>query len=218
MRTVDIKGKPYVEVNERIKHFRKEERYDAWSITTEVVSHDGGAILFKASVLDSGNNVMATGHAREKDGDGYINKTSYVENCETSAIGRALGCLGIGIDTSIASADEVATAVNNQQKSTPPAKPKPKASKTLFWDALQAKAQKDGVKPSDLTKPIIRKIIADIGEAEGLAMSEEALDLIVSDSNNSAYPLITRQIENYDVKRAIGDFKQLALKDGASNA
>jgi len=48
----------------------------------------------------------------------YINKTSHIENCETSAVGRALGFLGIGIDTSIASADEVINAVNNQPEKT----------------------------------------------------------------------------------------------------
>ena len=44
-----------------------------------------------------------------------INKTSYVENCETSAVGRALAILGIGIDTSIASANEVEDAIAQQQ-------------------------------------------------------------------------------------------------------
>ena len=57
-------------------------------------------------------------------GSSNINKTSYVENCETSAIGRALAMLGIGIDTSIASANEVADAIAKQDsKEKPPAKP-----------------------------------------------------------------------------------------------
>ena len=53
-------------------------------------------------------------HAYEKEGSTFINKTSYIENCETSAVGRALGFLGIGIDGSVASADEVKTAILNQ--------------------------------------------------------------------------------------------------------
>ena len=57
---------------------------------------------------------MAVAHAQEYRDSSYINKTSFVENGFTSALGRALGYLGIGIDTSIASADEVQTAVNNQ--------------------------------------------------------------------------------------------------------
>ena len=57
--------------------------------------------------------------AYEKEGSTFINKTSYIENCETSAWGRALGNLGIGIDTSIASAEEVQNAVLNQGKKKP---------------------------------------------------------------------------------------------------
>ena len=63
----------------------------------------------------SNGNVLATGHASEKDGSSFINKTSALENAETSAVGRALGILGIGIDTSIASAEEVGNAVQNQK-------------------------------------------------------------------------------------------------------
>ena len=56
----------------------------------------------------------ASGHAEERRGSSFINKTSYVENCETSAWGRALGNFGIGLDTSVASYDEVANAIKNQ--------------------------------------------------------------------------------------------------------
>ena len=57
--------------------------------------------------------------AEEKETSSYINKTSYIENCETSAVGRALGFIGLGSENSIASLEEVANAINNQQ-----AKPK----------------------------------------------------------------------------------------------
>ena len=60
--------------------------------------------------------LIGSGTAEEEKGSTYINKTSYVENCETSAWGRALGCIGIGLDTSVASAEEVINAVNNQDK------------------------------------------------------------------------------------------------------
>ena len=58
---------------------------------------------------------MATGLAQEKENSSFINKTSFVENCETSAWGRALGNLGIGIDTAVASAEEVKNAILNQE-------------------------------------------------------------------------------------------------------
>jgi archaellum component FlaF (FlaF/FlaG flagellin family) len=113
MKTIKIKGKEYVQVNERIKVFRT--KYENGSIQTEILEHNGRAIIIKATVIVNGN-VVATGIAREKDGDGNVNMTSYVENCETSAIGRALGCFGIGIDASVASYEEVANAQLQQEQ------------------------------------------------------------------------------------------------------
>jgi len=112
MKTVDIKGKSYVMVNERLMFFR--ENYPDHCLTSEIISMENGEITMKASVVDSGNRVVATGHAAEKETNGFINKFSFVENCETSAWGRALANFGIGIDTSVASFDEVANAIKNQ--------------------------------------------------------------------------------------------------------
>ena len=112
MKTVDIKGKPYVEVNERIKFFR--ENYQGWALISELVSDIDGKAIIKASILDPEQVVKATGYAYEQEGNSFINKTSYIENCETSAWGRALGNFGIGIDTAVASSDEVQNAINNQ--------------------------------------------------------------------------------------------------------
>lgn len=114
MKTVDIKGKAYVEVNERIKYFR--ENYKGWSLESDLLSLDNGVCVVKATIRDENGVVKANGLAYEKENSTFINKTSYIENCETSAWGRALGNLGIGIDTSIASAEEVINAVNNQPK------------------------------------------------------------------------------------------------------
>ena len=104
LKTTKIKGKDYVEVNQRIKYFR--ENYPDGTIMTEMVSNENGVAIFKASIIVDGN-LRATGFAYEKEGSTFINKTSYIENCETSAVGRALGLFGIGIDGSVASAEEV---------------------------------------------------------------------------------------------------------------
>jgi len=112
MKTTDIKGKPYIEVNERLKHFRA--NYPDHALLSEIVSHEGGVIVIKAVVFDSTERAVAVGHAYEKEGSTFINKTSYVENCETSAWGRALANFGIGIDTAVASAEEVQNAQANQ--------------------------------------------------------------------------------------------------------
>ena len=111
LKTVNIKGKEYVEVNERLKAFR--EMYPTGSIMTEIVSHQDGVVVMKAVIVIDGQ-IRATGHAYEKEGSTFINKTSYIENCETSCWGRALACLGLGLDTSVASVEEVANAIKQQ--------------------------------------------------------------------------------------------------------
>ena len=111
LKTVNIKGKEYVEVNERLKAFR--EMYPTGSIMTEIVSHPDGVVVMKAVIVIDGQ-IRATGHAYEKEGSTFINKTSYIENCETSCWGRALACLGLGLDTSVASVEEVANAIKQQ--------------------------------------------------------------------------------------------------------
>ena len=112
IQTTDIKGKEYAEVNQRIKAFRM--LYPAGSITTEMLDNENGVCVFKATICDENGCVLATGTAYEKENSTFINKTSYIENCETSAVGRALGIAGFGIDTSVASAEEVQNAMANQ--------------------------------------------------------------------------------------------------------
>lgn len=141
LKTVDIKGKAYVEVNERIRYFR--ERFPKGRILTEIVSIENGVCIFKAEVYNE-NDLVAVGHAYEKEGSTFINKTSYIENCETSAIGRALGVLGIGIDASVASALEVANAIENQNIQTQ-YKTQSKSTdeeKKKYWSEFSAECKK----------------------------------------------------------------------------
>jgi hypothetical protein len=112
MEKIQIQGKDYIQVNERIKEFRS--LHPLWTIDSFLIKIDDVACIIQTHIKDESGRVIATGMAREKDGDGFINKTSFVENCETSAVGRALGMLGIGIDTSVASYEEVANAQLNQ--------------------------------------------------------------------------------------------------------
>ena len=128
--TTDIKGKDYAEVNQRIKAFRMV--YPTGTITTDLVSNDGGVCVIKATVgyydhIDESDIfiTLGTGTAYEKENSSFINKTSYIENCETSAVGRALGMAGFGIDTSVASYEEVQNAIANQNK---PVTAEPKCS------------------------------------------------------------------------------------------
>jgi hypothetical protein len=116
MKTISIHGKQYVEVKERIRYFR--ETYKDWSLTSDVIELTDDRCVIKATISNEKDRVIATGIAYETQGSSYINKTSFVENCETSAWGRALANIGIGLDVAIASADEVlnAKAQDNPKK------------------------------------------------------------------------------------------------------
>jgi|TARA_A100001011_G_scaffold374060_1_gene434149 hypothetical protein len=82
------------------------------------------SIIIKCVIRNKDGNVVSTGYAQEEKATGFVNETSFVENCETSAVGRALGFLGIGIKDSIASADELVVAISKQKKSTTQSKKK----------------------------------------------------------------------------------------------
>lgn len=111
LEAIPLKGKNYVMVNERVKAFR--HICPGGTITTDIVEYGDGVVVMQAKIIVDGE-LVATGYAQEKESASYINKTSYIENCETSAVGRALGFLGIGVDDSMASADEVANAITQQ--------------------------------------------------------------------------------------------------------
>ena len=112
MKSVKIKGKDYVMVDERLKEFRK--NFEGYGLITNIIELDEKSVTIRAVITDKENKEIASGIAREEKSDGFINKTSYVENCETSAWGRALANLGIGIDTGVASAEEVENAIEQQ--------------------------------------------------------------------------------------------------------
>lgn len=125
-KTGEIQSKDYAEVNQRIKAFRM--CHPNGTISTDIISIENGVVLMKASVYDEDGKVLGSGYAYEKENSTFINQTSYIENCETSAVGRALGMCGFGIDTSVASYEEVSNAMANQgdqkEKLTKKATPK----------------------------------------------------------------------------------------------
>lgn len=112
--SVDVSGKGYVVVPQRVKAFRK--LYPNGRIETEILSNENGIVVMQTSVYDDENNLLSTGLAYEEKDHGFVNKTSYIENCETSAVGRALGFIGLGIDEQICSAEELINAVTNQDQ------------------------------------------------------------------------------------------------------
>lgn len=107
--------KDYILVNDRIMKFY--EKFPNGRILTEIVSWDEGRIVMKATIFRDYeiDKPLSTGHAYEQEGSTYINKTSALENCETSAVGRALALAGFEIKKSIASKEEVEAAQAKQE-------------------------------------------------------------------------------------------------------
>lgn len=144
IKTTDIKGKDYAEVPQRIKAFRM--LFPLGKILTSMISNENGVCVFRAEVYTDDNVLLGTGTAYEKENSTFINKTSYIENCETSAVGRALGMCGLGIDTSVASAEEVGNAIAQQEDS----KKKPKQATPR--EKLIAKLKEKGIDLGEYAK------------------------------------------------------------------
>lgn len=132
---VDIKGKNYADVANRVRAFRK--LFPNGKIVSSLVSLENGVCVMRAECMDQDGNLLSTGHAYEKEDSSFINKTSYIENCETSAVGRALGFIGIGVENDIASAQEVLNAEQQQAAEKPITK--------AMLNALVKKCENDGV-------------------------------------------------------------------------
>lgn len=187
IRTTNIKGKEYAEVNQRVKAFRT--LYPEGFITTEILCREGGLCIIKATVghyADGKSVILATGTAYEKEGSSQINRTSYIENCETSAVGRALGMAGFGIDTSIASADEMNNALLQQNPNTvqkpvqaAPHVQKPvQAEQTAPYDILQESAADSELRLKWLEKYGEKALDASCRKRFGTGFAQTQIDKI----------------------------------------
>lgn len=106
--------KNYAEVSQRIKAFRMV--YPIGTIITEMISNENGVCTFKATIRNEKGEVLAIAHAQENTKSSVINATNFIENCETSAVGRALGMCGFGVDVSLSSAEDVQNATDKQEQ------------------------------------------------------------------------------------------------------
>lgn len=160
----------YVQVNERIEKFY--EKYPDGSIQTEIISNQNGEIIFKAYAFrDREDTRPATGHAMEREGSTYINKTSHIENCETSAVGRALAMLGFEIKKSVASREEVANAKIQQEE----------LSKKITKE--QADVLLKVFENLNIAEKDVKKSLANMGVST------------VQDLNNEQYAMILRKLK-----------------------
>ena len=112
LESIPLGKSEYVMVKTRLQYFRK--HYENASIDTDHLFFDGESIMCKTTIHVDGK-LVATGMAHEEKSKNNINATSFVEVCETSAVGRALGMMGIGITNSVATYDEVKNAIAQQE-------------------------------------------------------------------------------------------------------
>lgn len=136
---VNIHGKEYLTVALRVSMLR--EAHPEWGVETEIVSATDDVVIMKAVIKNEEGRIIGTGFAEEKRNASQINRTSALENCETSALGRALAACGLG-GTEYASANEVENAIHQQQTQT--VKIDPKQKKEFVEQVLQALADGDG--------------------------------------------------------------------------
>lgn len=127
---VNIHGKDYKTVAKRVDEFRKQYGVNL-SIITRLISADDNTVVMKAEIIDMDGRVIATGYAEENRKASQINRTSALENCETSAIGRALANFGLA-GGEYASADEVAQAIHEQNT------PRQSTTTRLDFDAVRS--------------------------------------------------------------------------------
>ena len=144
---VKIHGKEYKTVALRVQEFRA--KHPNWSITTQILNNGADEIIIRAKILNAVGKVKSTGIAHEKKETSAINKTSYVENCETSAIGRALAAFGMAGTDEFASADEMSEATINQ-KINEVVKRQANHIKAAFMHYSSVMAIKQGIAEGDL--------------------------------------------------------------------
>jgi len=114
---VNLKGKRYYTVARRVHDFRAAcAIQDGWGLVSSIVSIDAETIIMRGAVIDPQGREVAVGYAEEKRSSRGVNSTSAMENCETSALGRALAAAGFGGDGAYASADELTNALRQQRQ------------------------------------------------------------------------------------------------------
>lgn len=136
MPKIDIKGRPYTTIANRVEVYRK--FFPDASITTEIVLNDEQVVVVKATVSNNGI-VVATGHGEEIKGAGLVNSTSALENCETSAIGRALASCSLH-GGEFASFEEVSHALHQQNTVSQNIENRPMSTTINDYGASQLKA------------------------------------------------------------------------------
>jgi hypothetical protein len=158
------KGNPiqdYITVAERIEKFY--ERYPEGRIITHIIEHDAerGFILIRAEVYRNPDDALpaATGHAYELKSEGYVQRTSYIEVGETSAVGRALAMAGFEVKRGIASREELDKAARIARDEPARERPKTATAPAVKQSAVAEQAAKADQAATDEQKQNILDLL-----------------------------------------------------------
>ena len=191
IKTTKIGQKDYVDVSERVIAFW--ELHPKWSLRSEIhhFNEDTGTVLIHSWVTDETGKIRSDGHAYEFQADkkSRVNMTSFVENCETSALGRALGIKGLGTEYGIASANEVRNAKEKEAE----------------MKALQLKNYQEKADEVDPPTGGEQKIPMEVGDSEptsGLEVIKDIVEKVVK-----AGPTVEPEPEAETVAEASQEWK-----------
>ena len=191
-KAIDIKWKKYVLVSDRVLYFN--ETYPNGSIVTQrIMTEDSWVEVFKAMVTPdcSKPERYFTGYSQAKRWDWFINKTSALENAETSAVGRALAMMWIWVIDSIASLDEINKAENTAKAKDMPSNPEP----DWFEKAKQnTKFMQDCLDEDDC----IKKIKNRVAEIWAKMTKQQETDLRICYQNAKALEKVAENLPFWD--------------------
>ena len=182
-KAIDIKGKKYVLVSDRVAYFN--EQYPNGSIKTFLISEPTSEMIIVRAMVtpDESKDTQArffTGHSQAVIGDGMVNKTAALENAETSAVGRALGMMGIGVIESIASADEMHKSTTNTMKLATP--------KQIAWIRDEARKLNDQLRDDEEVDKFIESILTVKPAQIPVFKVKDAIDKLKSEAGNTPAP------------------------------
>ncbi len=215
IRKTDIKGKQYAEVSERILAFRKLNPNGR--IITEIIDKTDNDVTMKATIYDETEKELATGYASEVK-KGLVNSISMLENCETSAIGRALGFCGFGIDNGIASEQDIQKVEQYKQ-----ANKKEEIYENMFISYNEAMnvvktsindlCRKQGIVVSDLSAIINRDLWSTLEELN--LQQLKRLELELAKINNTKHKWHELYNQNSKIKTVVPENQEVIYKSSS---
>ena len=215
IKKTDIKGKQYAEVSERILAFRKLNPNGR--IITEIVDKTENDVTIKATIYDENEKELATGYASEVK-KGMVNSISMLENCETSAIGRALGFCGFGIDNGIASGQDMQKVEEFKKKNR---KEEIYTNMFISYDeavkivkiAINELCRKQGIVVTDLSSLMNKELWTTLEELN--LQQLKRLEVELSKINNTTHKWHELYNQNSKIKNVVPENQEVIYKSSS---